>query len=295
MNNTTKLMEKAALVRIRFGKMGQFRKADKTQINYNGADPNRHKSEKKLFTSPDYEAIGTFDGQVKRWLANRAINVQVGMEGTYIVPLALIDDIESELQARKEDRGRLVDSFFQVYDFEREQARVTLNGQFREKDFPPSYQVMDKFYMDWFYVTLGTPENLPPEILERELKAHQERFAEIENQCREALRESMNALLAHLIEKLTPGQDGKMKKWYDSNLGNLVEFLDLFERRNITDDADLGRLVSQAKMVLVGVNGDRIKNDAAFRSALKTNVSIINGKLNDLIIAQPSRKFNLDD
>jgi len=49
----------------------------------------------------------------------------------------------------------------------------------------------------------------------------------------------MAELVTHMRDRLKEGPDGKPLKFKESTVSKLVEFLDIFEFRNVTDDSEL--------------------------------------------------------
>lgn len=287
------ILESAVLLRLSFEKFGNVRKADKKQIQTD-ADKDRLKLGKVLFDCEEYNAIGTFDGKLREWVTARAIAVDVGFPGVYILPLALLQDVEAKMTAAKVERAALVGSFLGVYDSEREKARVRLNGQFQESDYPAADVVRSRFGLSWRYVTFDVPDKLPPEVLERERQAREESFAAMENEVRLALREGLADLAGHLVERLADSPAGEKKIFRNSAVENLVEFLDLFNARDVTKDSELQALVSKARDVIKFADPERLRKSSSIRAEVREKLAGVKVAVDSLVDVQRRRKFTFD-
>jgi hypothetical protein len=56
------------------------------------------------------------------------------------------------------------------------------------------------------------------------------------------MRTAMADLVRHMHDRLQDGPDGKPARFHQTTVSKLVAFLDSFEFRNVTDDAELEEL-----------------------------------------------------
>lgn len=288
------IMESSVLMRLSFSRLGNVRKGDLGQVETD-ADKGRLKLGKVLFTGPSYAAIVSADNALQAWVLGRSIAVDAGFRGVSILPLGLLDEVEQGLKAAAVKRGRLVDSFLESYQSERDLARVRLNGQFRESDYPSEDKARAAFALSWSYVTFKVPESLPDSVRAREGEKLQARFADIESECREALRVGLGDLVGHLAERLTVGADGKKQIFRDSAVENLSEFLRLFAARDVTNDVELRELAEKAQAIIAGVNGNALRDLRSVRERVKSGLDSVKRAVDNLIVSQPRRKFDLAD
>jgi len=149
--------------------------------------------------------------------------------------------------------------------------------------------------MRWSYLSLGVADNLPADMAERERAKLQERFEQVQNDVQTALRVGLSDLVGHLADKLKPNENGKKKVFRDTSVGNLVEFLELFSARNITNDSELAKLAAQAERLIEGVSPDALRGRPSLAASVSEGLEDIKKGVSDLIAVQPSRKFNLGD
>ena len=61
---------------------------------------------------------------------------------------------------------------------------------------------------------------------------------------------------------------GNRKRFYDSTITNITDFLQSFQERNITNDTELAALVAKAQSVLVGIeDASMLKKGRAIQGA----------------------------
>jgi hypothetical protein len=288
------IMESSVLMRLSFSRLGNVRKGDLGQVETD-ADKGRLKLGKVLFTGPSYAAIVSADNALQAWVLGRSIAVDAGFRGVSILPLVLLPEVEEGLKSAAAKRERLVDSFMESYESERELARVRLNGQFKESDYPPAEKARAAFGLAWSYVTFKVPDVLPDDVRAREGEKLQARFADMEAECREALRVGLGDLVGHLAERLAVGPDGKPRIFRDSAVENLAEFLRLFSARDITNDSELRALAEKAQSIIAGVNGNALRDLRSVRERVKSGLESVKSAVDALIVSQPRRKFDLGE
>lgn len=287
-----RLMENSVLMRVSFSRLGNIRKADLDKVTTD-ADKGRLKLGKVLFVSDEYAAISAFDTALTLWVQRRAIPCDIGYRGVSVLPLALLGVVEQRFEQARTERELLVTKFLQVYDSERDIARQRLNGQFSEADYPSVDSVRAEFGFRWTYVTFEVPKNLPEGLRDREGKKLQEKFEAVEVEVRDALRSALADLLGHLTDRLKVDEDGKPKIFRDSAVGNLIEFLELFRARDVTNDVALAALANKAQAVIRGVGAGVLREPGMFRDKVRENLAAVKSDLDKLIIATPRRKFDL--
>ena len=79
-----------------------------------------------------------------------------------------------------------------------------------------------------------------------------------------ALREEFAGIVRHMVERLSGEEDGKPKKFKNSMMEKMGEFLDSFGDRNLFADDKLAELVDQARDVVNGLSTDELRQDCEF-------------------------------
>jgi len=295
-NPVKTIKESTVLIRLAFERAGNLRQMKKCQFK-SDADSARTKGLKYRFESPEYAAVGSYDGAVKAWLMSRAIPCGLrGYKGLVPLPIALLPEVEKTLAEAALKREALIQKFFEVYDNEREVARERLRSVFTESDYPPVEILKREFSMWWGYIEIVVPKNLPPEVMKREEDKLAKTMLEMGENMKEALRETFVTLTGKLVENLTPKEDGTKQRFYDSFVENLVEFLQLFSVRNVANDTDLMQLAAKAEGIIKTVAdkpGDLRKKNS-IRKVIRQGMDEVTKAATKLIEASPRRKINLE-
>lgn len=298
MSANQNLDDKSVLLVVEFHKLGNSRKVNPNQIEVD-ADKSMLHVNKSLLDSPEYDAIKKHDGQTRQWLMTRALP-SLFKEGVYRVPNTLVAEVDDYLGRRRTQRDQLVVTFSKAYEERVAEALTRLNGLGNIKDYLSTEQATSRFGLRWSYMTFATPDslkNLKAGLFEREKAKIEKLVAEATDEIKSVLRLQMSELVKRMIRQLTPSEDGKRKKIYDSLAGNVEDFLSTFNARNIADDAELKKLVDQARKVMLdnGVDAEGLRNDDYVRTVVKDGFDTINKQLDQMIIDKPERKFDFGD
>lgn len=120
-------------------------------------------------------------------------------------------------------------------------------------------------------------------------------MAEASSEIQQVLRAAMAEMVAHLRDRLTDQADGKPQRIRESTIQKLKSFLDTFDFRNVTDDAELKEQVERARQLLGGVSTDAIRNTAELRARIKNGMAEVAQRLETLVSDRVGRKFRLDE
>ena len=187
-----------------------------------------------------------------------------------------------------------VEKFISNYEDEREKARESLGHLFNESDYP--IDVRRKFRFDWRFITLDIPGKsgiLSPELYEREKEKFQVLMEETRELATVALREEFAGIVRHMVERLSGEEDGKPKKFKNSMMVKMGEFLESFGDRNLFNDAKLAELFDQARDAVNGLLTYELRQDENLRRYIADEMNhlriSVDGALEDL----PRRKIRL--
>jgi uncharacterized protein (UPF0335 family) len=161
-----------------------------------------------------------------------------------------------------------------------------------------------KFRMEFsWHPTVSMPNNLNQisrTIFHREQeRVHQECQTLVE-EVKQGLREQFHGMVSHLASCLTPGADGKLKRFEASSVENLRAFIEMFEQLDINGDTDAAAIAEQARALLNGANGsainaDQLRRNTSIRDTTRESLNEIAGLLQPLVKQGPSRRLHLDE
>jgi transcriptional regulator of met regulon len=202
--------------------------------------------------------------------------------------------LEAHIVTRKE----LVDRFCETYESSILEAQTKLGPRFNPGDYPTKDEARDSFKYRWSYMQFGVSEALKEistEMFRREQEKAEEQWKQVDSSIRTLLRTSMKELVDHMVERLTPGEDGKKKRFTKNSLENIEAFLRTFDARNLTDDVELQKVVEQVKKLTDGLPAEQVRTDEALRDSLKIGFDKIKTSLDGMIVLAPMRRIELPD
>jgi len=301
------LLSKAVIISFKTGRLGNTRKVRKNQVNVSANDPDGGetrevnkdvlKISKELLDSKELQAIGSFDAKIRAKLLTYCLPSYVD-EGYYFLPISLIETVNGFLNAARVERTDLVNAFLAVYEEKREQARLRLGPLYIEKDYPDVAEVERSFTWSVRFISFSVPGSLKEismSLFEQEKERQERMWEDAASEVRNALRESMAGMLEHAVEKLSYKSDGKPQVFRDSLTKNMLEFLDLFDKRNITNDDDLAALVGQAKQLMAGVDPATLRDSLTTRDRIRQGFERIKSTMDTMLVDRPVRSIDLDD
>jgi hypothetical protein len=295
----------AVAVSVTFRRLGDSRQGNMDEIE-TSADKDMGRFVKRLFCAAqadadgkekarcaEYEAIRSFDNQTYNWILSQSVSL-LGRRNVRLIKKDAVGEIDAYLKDRQRERQLLVNAFGKVYPIVVENARPMLNGQFRESDYPSVEEAVAKFSLEWDYLALGVPDNLPDDV-KAEIAAKAEKtWAATAAEIRDGLRVGFVKLVEHLIDRLQAKGTEKKSKFHDSNIGNLLEFIDALERRNLTNDKALEEVANKAKALIASASSDDLKAKADVRGKMIEEMAKVKDAVDGLIGPEKRRKFNLD-
>jgi hypothetical protein len=306
------LAKRAMYLRTNFHLFGNSRKVKSSAIavrkNPFGASPepgsveidtdvkmNRLHTSKRLLESPELAAVGTLDGQVKKYLGQVCLPFDPGIN---LVPFVAVPTVDARLTEFAVERNALVEEFIKAYPTRCEEAAKDLNTQYSPLDYPTVDEMRRRFGFSWRFVSFGVPEQLKEisqQVWEQERDKAQLRMAEASGEIQQMLREAMAGLVEHMSNRLRDGADGKPVMFHKNAIANLTSFLESFEFRNITDDVELQKVVAQARELLKGVRPDQLKKAGDIRVRVQGGIEQLKAQLDALVVNAGSRRFDLDE
>jgi hypothetical protein len=289
------VMDKAIILKLEFHRPGNQRKLKADQYTVD-ADKDMVHATKQLLDSDELKAVAKFDSETWNYVASRALPSTI--KGFWVMPVGLLEEVDGVLESRATKRGELVDVAVKAYPKLLAKAPELLRGVYDEADYPSADEFRRAFGFSWRYVSFGVPEQLE-QIKADVFKREQDKAAKHWEQATEGMqalmRHDMAEMVDHMIDRLTPTEDGKVKVFRSSMIDNVHDFLTTFEARNITDDAQLQKLVAKARGLVDGVAHDTLKTDAEVRDKVRKGMSVIKTSLDKLVVIRPTRKIRFEE
>ena len=134
-------------------------------------------------------------------------------------------------------------------------------------------------------------QQLNPQLYEEECRRVQSRFDEAVRLAEEAFAAELAKLVSHLTERLSGTEDGKPKTFRNSCVENLNEFFQRFRQLNVRSSEQLDSLVADAQRVIRGVDPQDLRDNAAMRQHIATEMSRVESVLDGLLVDRPRRNI----
>jgi hypothetical protein len=251
--------------------------------------------QKRLINSPELDAIRSQDCKLKSFIESRS--AAAGMESTRFVLNTEIRKIWRAMEAYANiRRPELVAAFMAKYkaleavDFE--PLREVLGDQFERGDYPPSAVVEAGFYFHYTIRDVGTIQltGLPDYIIEQEREKERKQRAEAIEEFKADLRLAGAKLVDVLYDTVKPQSDGKKRKFYDSSVENLVEFIQNYNKQDMANDLGMQTEVENLKKILNGVTPDHLKENDGLKKHIYEQLAEVKKNIGALVV-ETGRKF----
>ena len=289
-NINAELFRRARFLKLSLPRMGILRKISLPAPE--GSDPARFKHAKQIIVSDEYDAVAAFQNEVKAWCLARSMPSCI-LPGLFAVSVDEVENVDNKLRDSIDRLNDLTGILTRAWPRLVENARIALNGAFKDTDYIAADQIAAKFNISWNWIQLDVPEGLPPEIREQEEAKLRKQFEDAQKEIVEALREGFAALVDHAVDKLTSKPGEKQKIFRDSLVGNFTEFFDTFNSRNLMGDEQLASAVAKAREIMGNVNADTLRDSSFQRKKVVEKLAEVQAVMDGLLTERKSRKFDL--
>ena len=293
---TPSMLDRAVLLQIETSRFGNSRRVSSTYVRTD-ADLELLSLTKKLLDSPELNAIGQHDSQVKNFLKTKCLP-SIIKKGVFLIPLASFERVNTRLNAFASEREELVRSFIALYPAQKEMAQERLRELFDEENYPSVEVVAAGFTFRWNYVSFGVPDvlrDVNTQLFEQERAKANAQWQEAQDMVQELLRARMFQMVEQLNQKLTPNESGVAMGFKANSLQKVDEFLSEFDALNITGDADLAMLVERARELTQGLDRGAVRKSKDLAGALKTGFCELQEQLGAMLTQRPTRPISFED
>lgn len=285
------MWENAVCLSITMRRPGITRRLSDDQYEVD-ADKSTTRASKQILDCHEYDKVKKIDTAFKTWLNAVALPCSYIRGGMFPVALASVEMIDEKLESYKVDRQVAIDEFMAVYRTRIEDQKTELRSLFNEADYPSDDAMRDAFAVSSSYVSFDTPSNLKTlkdGFFAKEKQKTEKRLNDAADAIEHAMAVGLQKLVDHLADKLSPSTDGSKKIIRDGAVNNVLDFLETFSTRNITNDDELSVVVEQAKSVLEGVDGKQLRKNAEVRHDITNKLKAIGETLGGMVTTRKRR------
>ena len=253
------------------------------------------RSQKRLIDSPELDEIRSQDGKLDR--AIKSTSAYAGESRRYMLRSETVRVWKMMEAYRTLRRPELIAAFMAKYraaeltDFAEQKA--ALGDQFERGDYKPA-DVVERGFSFWYTIhNVGdiSLTGLPSEIVEQEKQKEREARATAVAEFKDVLRFTFKKLVDTLFDTVKPQtHDGKKRKFYDSSVDNLLEFVTNFEKQDMADDVELQHHIGNVKRILKGVTPDTLKESDNQKAYIAAQLAEVKQTIGALVV-ETGRKF----
>jgi hypothetical protein len=247
---------------------------------------------KKLLDSahPSFKAVTAVRNKaVSFW---RSISLAYPEPGVRLIRQDRIENFAAHMRQFQEELQEAVGALDQHYAELKSAARRKLGHLYSAGDYPESLAGL--FEISFDFPSVEPPDylqQLNPELYQQECQRVEARFNEAVRLAEEAFMTELAKLVSHLTERLSGQADGRPKVFRDSAVENLLEFFQRFRQLNVRSNEELDRLVADAQQIIRGIEPQALRDRAALRQQVATQLSGVQSVLDGLLVDRPRRNI----
>ncbi len=257
-----------------------------------GAEAKFLSAGKKLLdnTAPAYKAVTTVRGKVISFW--KSMSLPYPESGIRLIRQDRIGGFTAQMREFQDELAESVSNLDRHYSELKNAARHRLGSLYNPRDYPESLSAM--FGIEFDFPSVEAPQylqQLNPQLYEEECRRVQQQFDEAVRLAEEAFAAELAKLVSHLTERLSGTEDGKPKTFRNSCVENLNEFFLRFRQLNVRSSEQLDSLVVDAQRVIRGVDPQDLRDNAALRQHVATEMSRVESVLDGMLIDRPRRNI----
>jgi len=294
------LRENALAIELNLQKVGRSRALDARHreevADHFQANRRAVGSSKRLYAPDQREikAIATALGEARAAWLSMTIAYRKGVRLLQKSQLAQWEKTFNQCRARLDAALAEADAHYtEIIDASREFLGREL---FDASDYPASFA--GSIRISWQTFNFEPSEELlrlAPATYAREQARVRAQFEAAVATFEEETRDQLAKLVDSLLGKLNDAENGKRVVYTEAATSNLREFFNRFETLNIRSNADLSKLIDDARDALGGVNMADLKRSRAARRDVAARFTEVRDQLSQLITAAPVRSIDVTD
>lgn len=248
---------------------------DEVKEQHNASD-DAGRYNKKLVAKKDIEAIQKIESEARNY--HYEVTLPWGKNGERLLPAGLYMEYIEKLAQLKSKFDSAVNSFVAAYPDVIAEAKVRLNGMFKESDYPSLLQIREKFELTTGFMPVPD-DDFRVKLSDTEINKLKESVrSEVTNRLSDAVRDTWDRIhdqLSHMKDRLHNTE----AKFHNSLFENLRDLIDLLPKLNITGDENISKICVDMAGLLV--DPDAVRNNVNLRKEKAEAVDQIMNKFGD--------------
>jgi hypothetical protein len=219
------------------------------------------------------------------------------IRGVYYIPTANIAKVMEDIERYHEQFWARVNDFCLEYEGHREEARLRLNGHFRESDYPSTDKIRSKFNWNLQMMQFSAPSRLQfvsKEMYQQAMDGFHEEIDQFRENSVLLLREKFKGLVDHILERLTPEESGQRKIFRNSMVEGLRSFIQDFSSLNITNDTQLAEEINKVGLLIEGVSSQDLRDSELLPQRVTSMLGQVQASVDQMIQVAPRRRVRME-
>jgi hypothetical protein len=224
--------------------------------------------------------------------------------GYYPLPIPLIKETNATLEEGRSIREALIEEAANALPDIIANDKLILEpvGAFNPLEYPTPAKFRARFKMRVEYLNFSVPgqtlQDVDPKLRAKVEQEFLENVEQAEKQAIATMQAMFTVLVTRMKEALEPSPDGKKKKFHESAITNILDYVKTFKQRwaaaaGSNDDA-MVQLVNEAGALLEGTDVEAFRAVNSFRTTMHGKITAIANQLATLTEAQ-GRAYSFDE
>jgi hypothetical protein len=283
------ISEKAMLVSLSISAWSG-RKYDKdasAEIAQNhGTDASRAGRFNKLLVNPtSLKDIASIAGNARNYTVTSTLPWL--NDGVRIIPVDIYLEYSQKMSEYKSQFNQAVDKLAIEYNAIVNQARLDLNGLFKESDYPSVDSIRRKHAFSVRVFNLPDSKDFRVALSESEFQSTKQEIEQNLNEATDnAVRDVFQRVsmrMEHMIKRLKDAEANDGKGIRESMMKNICELSDILPKLNITSNPDIDGIAFQIKNELANISSDDLRENQGARIAASQSARDILNKVSSYI------------
>lgn len=202
-------------------------------------------------------------------------------DGARILPAAMFMEFSATMRNAAQAFNQARDEFLADYPTLKANARILLNGMFKEEDYPTPADIARKFGFALNFSPVPDAGDFRVAIADDQAEAIRRQIEataqEAEARAMRDLWQRLHDATAAMVDRLsTP--DAIFR---DSLIGNMRELLDILPRLNVAQDPALAAMADEAERKLAAYHPQDLRDDKATRAMVAADAAAIMARMSD--------------
>lgn len=277
------ISEKAMLVALSISAWSG-RKYDKdatAEVAQNhGTDAGRAGRFNKILVNPSsLKEITSIAGNARNY--TMSVTLPWLNDGIRIIPVDIYLEYTQRMSTYRSEFNAAVDKLLVEYDALVKQARLDLNGLFKESDYPSPESIRRKHAFNVRVFNLPDSGDFRVALSESEFQSTKQEIEQNLAEAQEnAVRDVFNRVsirMEHMLKRLKEVESNDGKGIRESMMNNIADLADMLPKLNITGNQEIDAVARQIKQDLATISSDDLRENQSSRiAAAQTARDILN-------------------